>query len=107
MPCEDCQLLQKVNRSITNLKEDIRSLSAELIKKDSLLTSFTDTTSAQSKRISALNSAISNTILWDPATCHQPSSCSTPNHPASWTEVVVRGHRRRGQQPVSPSSFNL
>lgn len=61
MPCEDCQLLQEANRSITDL-EDIRRLSEELKKKDSLLTSFTDTTSAQAKKTFVLSLSKSDAI---------------------------------------------
>ncbi|KAG7261075.1 hypothetical protein CRUP_037321 [Coryphaenoides rupestris] len=35
-----------------------------------------------------------DTAVWDPSTCPRPSSCSTPNRLSSWSEVVVRGHKR-------------
>ncbi|CAJ1069768.1 hypothetical protein D5F01_LYC22323 [Xyrichtys novacula] len=106
MPCGDCQLLQKNNRSITNLKEDIRRLSDELKKKDRLLTSFIDITSAQSKKLAVMNSAIANTVLWDPATRPGSSSCSTPNHRATWTEVV-RGRKKSDHQEIASPPLNL
>lgn len=40
MPCEDCLLLTHSKREVTNLKEDICRLSADLQKKDYLLSSY-------------------------------------------------------------------
>lgn len=107
MPCIDCRQLQKANRSITHLKEDICRLSAELKQKDVFLSSFIDTASAQAKKITALNSAVSDTIQWDTLARPRPSSCSTPNSQATWTEVVVRNHKKSGLQVISPPALNL
>ena len=74
-PVEDCVLLKKANKKITDLKEDIRRLSGKFKKKDSLLTSFMDVDTGQSKRIATLNTDIQDTVLWDLSTCPRPDSC--------------------------------
>ncbi len=66
------------------------------------MSSFTATASTQAKKISAMNSAISNTILCNPVTRLQPDSCSTPSHKAIWTKVVVRGRKKIGHLAASP-----
>ncbi|CAG5867197.1 unnamed protein product [Menidia menidia] len=88
-PCEDCR---KAERYITHLKADIRRHSDDLRKKESLLTDFIDTAATQSKIISTMDSAMADTILWDPPSlCHRPSSCSTPSSQASWTAGKRKG----------------
>uniref|UniRef100_A0A667WYL5 SGNH hydrolase-type esterase domain-containing protein n=1 Tax=Myripristis murdjan TaxID=586833 RepID=A0A667WYL5_9TELE len=106
IPCENCQ---KAERSITHLKEDIRRLSDELWKKDSLLSDCIDTAAAQSKVISTMNSAFADTIHWDPASSPcltRPSSCSTPSSQAPWSGVVRKGLSGRSRI-ASPPSLNL
>ena len=56
--CKDCTVLNKANKKIADLKEDIRRLSDELKKKDSLLSSFMEVASEQSKQITSLNATI-------------------------------------------------
>lgn len=79
---------RKQTKKIVNLKEDIGGVSDD--PEDSLLASFVHVAFEQSKRIaqkqSFLCTAIQDTVLWDPSTCSQPSSCSLPpNHQSSWT----------------------
>ena len=103
-PCDDCR---KAEKHITHLKDNIRRLSDELRKKDSLLTDFIDTAATQSRIISSKNSAFADTILWDPSSSlsHRPSSCSTPSAQAPWS-VVGRGRCGR-LRDASPPSLNL
>lgn len=100
-------LLKRANKQIANLKEDVRLLSNELRKKDALLSSFMDVASDQSKQITSLTAALHDTASWDPVADPRPSSCSTPNHQASWAEVVVRGRRKTPVQSASPSQLSL
>lgn len=66
MPGEVDPLLKKANKQIADLKEDIRRLSDELQKKNSLSSSYMDLASEQSKQISSLGLAAQDTALWDP-----------------------------------------
>lgn len=91
---EDKILLKKANKKIADLKDDIRRLSHELRKKDSLLSSYMDVAASQSKKLASLSVALQDTVAWDPSICPQPSSCSTPNHESPWTEVAVGGRKR-------------
>eukprot|EP00064_Thunnus_orientalis_P001418 superscaffoldBa00000096_g1421 len=43
----------------------------------------------------------------DPSTCPRLSSCSTPNHQSSWSEVVVRGCRGYSDGAASPPRLSL
>ncbi|KAF3840909.1 hypothetical protein F7725_006771 [Dissostichus mawsoni] len=74
---EDDVLLQRANKQITDLKEDIRR--DELKEKDS-----------RSKQLASFSATIHDTVLWDPSTCPRPSDCSTPGHQQSWSEVLHR-----------------
>ncbi|CAG5867198.1 unnamed protein product [Menidia menidia] len=105
-PCEDCQ---KTEIYITHLKADIRRLSDELRKKESLLTDFIDTAAMQSKIISTMDSAMADTTLWDPPSlCHRPSSCSTPSSQAPWSVVVGNGKGKSGSPcATSPPSLQF
>ncbi|CAL8352141.1 unnamed protein product [Boreogadus saida] len=94
------------NNEITNLKADIRRLSAELISKESLLASFIDLAADQNQRIASLNAANQDTVSWDSSAHPRPSSYSTPDHHPSWTEVVVRG-RKRDPVRASPPRLSL
>ncbi|CAL8292582.1 unnamed protein product [Arctogadus glacialis] len=94
------------NNEITNLKTDIRRLSAELISKESLLASFIDLAADQNQRIASLSAANQDTVSWDSSAHPRPSSYSTPDHHPSWTEVVVRG-RKRGPVRASPPRLSL
>ncbi|KAE8280181.1 hypothetical protein D5F01_LYC22323 [Larimichthys crocea] len=106
-PCEDEVLLMKANKKIAYLKDDIRRLSDELLKKDSLLSSFMDVALQQSKKLASLSTTLHDTVVWDPATCPRPSSCSTPNHQSSWADVVARNHKRDSNKAVSPPRLSL
>ncbi|XP_030290867.1 uncharacterized protein LOC115592365 [Sparus aurata] len=106
-PCEGYTVLQKANKKIADLKEDIRRLSNELKKKDSLLSSFMEVASEQSKQITSLNTTIQDTVKWDPVANLRLSSCSTPNHQESWAEVVVRGRTSREVRSASPPHLDL
>ncbi|CAL8347160.1 unnamed protein product, partial [Gadus morhua 'NCC'] len=100
---------------IAYLTDDIRRLSAELRKKEAilssfseklrekelLLSSFTDLATDQSKQISTLSAALQDTVLWDPSGIRAPVS-STPG-PQPWTEVIVRDRRRRHTRAVIPA----
>ncbi|CAL8374337.1 unnamed protein product [Boreogadus saida] len=112
---EDSILLQNAQNKIAYLTDDIRRLSAELRKKEAilssfseklwekelLLSSFTDLATDQSKRISTLSAALQDTVLWDPSGIRAPVS-STPG-PQPWTEVIVRDRRRRHTRAVIPA----
>nr|XP_033502105.1 uncharacterized protein LOC117269286 [Epinephelus lanceolatus] len=87
-------LKKKANKKIADLKDDIRRLSHELRKKDSLLFSYMDVAASQSIKLASLSVALQDTVAWDPSICPQPSSCSTPNHESPWTEVAVGGRKR-------------
>lgn len=50
--------------------------------------------------VASLTAAIHDTALWGPFTWLRPS-CSTPNHQASWAEVVVRGHEMNSDGAAS------
>ena len=102
---EDSRLTIAKNE-ITNLKADIRRLTAELISKESLLASFIDLAADQNQRIASLNAANQDNISWDSSAHPRPSSYSTPDHHPSWTEVVVRG-RKRGPVTASPPRLSL
>ena len=104
-PCEGYTVLQKANKKIADLKEDIRRLSDELKKKDSLLSSFMEVASEQSKQMTSLNTTIQD--IRDPVANLRLSSCSTPNHQESWAEVVVRGRNSRAVRSASPPHLDL
>ena len=95
LPCEDSMPLHIANKTITNLREDIRRLSDELRRKDELLSNFMDVVTKQCVKLSSLSAALQETAVWDSQSCPQPS-CSTPKHEAPWTEVVIRGKKRDG-----------
>lgn len=106
-PCEDSILLTRANKKIADLKEDIRRLSDELLRKDSLLSSFMDVAHGQSKQLASLSAALQDTVAWDPATCPRPSSCSTPNNQSSWADVVACGRKRDSSGAASPPRLTL
>ena len=106
-PCEDYTVLKKANKKIADLNEDIRRLSDELKKKDSLLSSFKEVASEQSKQITSLNTTIQDTVKWDPIANLRLSSCSTPNHQESWAEVMVCGRNCRVVWSASPPHLDL
>ncbi|CAL8388119.1 unnamed protein product [Boreogadus saida] len=98
---EDSILLQNAQNKIAYLTDDISRLSAELRKKEAilssfseklrekelLLSSFTDLATDQSKQISTLSAALQDTVLWDPSGIRAPVS-STPG-PQPWTEALA------------------
>ena len=94
------------NNEITNLKADIRRLSAELMSKESLLASFIDLAADQNQRIASINAANQDTVSWNSSAHPLPSSYSTLDHHPSWTEVVVRG-RKRDPVRASPPRLSL
>ncbi|CAL8391589.1 unnamed protein product [Arctogadus glacialis] len=112
---EDSILLQNAQNKIAYLTDDICRLSAELRKKEAilssfseklrekelLLSSFTDLATDQSKQISTLSAALQDTVLWDPSGIRAPVS-PTPG-PQPWTEVIVRDRRRRHTRAVIPA----
>ncbi|CAL8248525.1 unnamed protein product [Merluccius merluccius] len=81
-------LLNKANKTITNLRDENRRLSDELKEKTALLSACIDVAHDQSLRISSLSAALQDTLHWDPSTCPRPSLCSTPR-----TKVVCGGKR--------------
>ncbi|KAI4802865.1 hypothetical protein KUCAC02_006436 [Chaenocephalus aceratus] len=85
---EDDVLLQRANKQITDLKEDIRRLSDKLKEKESLVSGLMEVASVQSKQLASFSATTHDTVLWDPSTCPRPSDCSTPGHQQSWSEVV-------------------
>ena len=106
MPGVDPALLQQANKNISDLKDDIRRLSDELQKKESLLSSFMDIASVQSGEIASLSAVLRDTVAWDPAADPRLSSCSTPRQ-LPWTEVLVRGRKRDPDGSASQPSLNL
>ena len=106
MPGVDPALLQQANKKISDLKDDIRRLSDELQKKESLLSSFMDIASVQSGEIASLSAVLRDTVAWDPAADPRLSSCSTPGQ-LPWTEVLVRGRKRDPDGSASPPGLNL
>ncbi|CAK6982121.1 hypothetical protein D5F01_LYC22323 [Scomber scombrus] len=97
--------LNKANKKIADLREDIHRLSDELKNKQALLTSVLNLAPEQSVRIASLTTTLQDTIPWNPSTCLQPSSWSTPYYPSSWAEVVVSDRNR--VYNVSPPSLSL
>lgn len=101
----NCMLVQKANKKITDLKEDIRRLSEELQKKDSLLSSSQSVDAEQTMRIAHLNASLQDTVLWDLNADSRPAvSSSTPAHRSSWSEVVSRRPKRTSPPPLSLSN---
>lgn len=45
--------------------------------------------------------------MWDPTTCSRPSSCSTPSHQPSWSEVVTCGRAGHSDGATSPPGLVL
>lgn len=88
MPTTSCESieLQDANRKITDLQEEIRRLSDELLVKKSLLANIMDVATGQSKRIASLSAALQDTVLWDPSTDPRQAA-STPYNDEAWTEV--------------------
>ncbi|CAL8276686.1 unnamed protein product [Merluccius merluccius] len=64
---EDKILLEKAIKKIADLKDDIRRLSHELKKKDSLLSSYMDVAVGQSVKLASLSVALQDTVAWDPS----------------------------------------
>ncbi|CAK6968209.1 PREDICTED: allantoinase-like [Scomber scombrus] len=93
MPSEEFILLRKANKKIAELKEDIHRLSNELKKKDSLLSSFMEVASGQSKQLASFNVPLQDTAVWDPSACPR-LSCSTRlltmrlHLPRTWTRKL-------------------
>ncbi|XP_065809619.1 mucin-5AC-like isoform X1 [Labrus bergylta] len=104
--CEGCLTLSRTRGEVTNLQENIRRLSEGLQKKDLMLSSYIDLAASQSKRITAMHSDISDTLLWDPLRPRH-SSCSTPNPRESWAEVLVSSGKCSGRLSGSPPPLLL
>ncbi|XP_078791617.1 uncharacterized protein LOC144986887 [Oryzias latipes] len=103
----DSQSLCITTGILTDLKEDIRRLKAELEMKDALLSKFMDVSFAQSKRLTSLSAALQDTAPWDPSTCAHPSSSSTPRQRSLDEEVVVRRSRMRSDETRKPPVLSL
>lgn len=73
--------------------------------KDSLLSSFMEVASGQSKQIDSLNTTIQDTVMWDPCTCPRPSSCSTPSRLPS--AMMVRSRKKDAAGTASPPPLSL
>ena len=95
------RVLQTANKRIADLQEDIRLLSAELKKKDALLSSYIEIAVGQSSRLASLGATLQDTVPWDSSTFPQPS-CSTPKE-RRWTEVVSGGRLRDSKGAPRPS----
>lgn len=106
LPDEDPRLT-RANKTITNLREDIRKLSDELKSKSEQLTSILDVAHEQSLCIASLKAALQDTAPWDPDTSHRPSSSSTPRQNPLWTEVVTRGRKRISDSAAPPPRLSL
>ncbi|CAL8269641.1 unnamed protein product [Arctogadus glacialis] len=102
-------LLKKANKKIADLLEDIRRLSDELRKKETLLTGFVEVASSQSRRLASMSDATQDTILWDPSVDPRRAACSTPCFPseATWTEVGVRKRKERTINGDSPPRLSV
>ena len=104
------ELLRKANKKISDLREDIQRLSDELQKKDSLLSSYASRlpllssfmVAEEAKKLASPSASTQDTLLWDPSACPRPS-CSTPVPGTAWTEVVVRGRKKRGPDGLASS----
>ncbi|KAL7395186.1 hypothetical protein ABVT39_011600 [Epinephelus coioides] len=102
---EEKKLLEEANKKIADLQEDIRRLSDELQKKESLLSSFMTRLpklssffiEEQSKLSPPTTAPLTDTIVWDTAACPRPS-CSTPKHGSSCVDVVL-GNKIRVSSP--------
>lgn len=66
MSGENDLLMQKANKKMADLKEDIRRLSDKVKEKDSLLTSGFDVAFEQNKLIASVSAALQDTALWEP-----------------------------------------
>ena len=102
----DCALLQQANKKVSDLKDDIRWFSDELQKKESLQSNFVDVASVQSKEITSLSAILWDTVVWNPATGPQLSSCSTPKQ-LPWRKVLVCTRKRNTDGSASLPSLNL
>ncbi|KAK0141214.1 hypothetical protein N1851_021807 [Merluccius polli] len=112
--------LQKAQKKIADLLEDIGQLSDELQKKDSLLATFKsrlptlsswlETSQAGELHLHNAAATLRDIVVWEPpsTTCPRPS-CSTPSEWSHWSEVVVRSRKRApGGAPYgTPSSFSI
>uniref|UniRef100_A0A3B3CQN2 Uncharacterized LOC112139390 n=1 Tax=Oryzias melastigma TaxID=30732 RepID=A0A3B3CQN2_ORYME len=103
----DSKFLGKAAVIITDLKDDIRRLKAELEMKDALLSKFMDVSFAQSKQLTSLSAALQDTAPWDPSTCPRPSSFSTPKQRSLDEEVVVRLPRGSFDETQKPPLLSL
>lgn len=98
MSPEEETFRRKANKTIANLKEDIKKLSEQLRLKDDLLTQAMEVACQQSQQLS-VTAALQDTAVWDPLSSLRPSSYSTPNNGnrSSWVDVVVRGKRKSAE----------
>ncbi|XP_024128430.1 uncharacterized protein LOC112146695, partial [Oryzias melastigma] len=103
----DSRILGQTSAIITDLKEDIRRLKAELEMKDALLSKFMEVSFVQSKRLTSLSAALQDTAPWDPSTCPRPSSFSTPKQRSLDEDVVVRLPRRSFDETQKPVPLSL
>ncbi|CAL8333411.1 unnamed protein product [Merluccius merluccius] len=120
LPAEVGKQLQKAQKKIADLLEDIGQLSDELQKKDSLLATFKsrlptlsswlDTSQAGELHLHNAAATLRDTVVWEPpsTTCLRPS-CSTPSEWSHWSEVVVRSRKKApgGALYGTPSSFSI
>ncbi|KAL2076869.1 hypothetical protein ACEWY4_027536 [Coilia grayii] len=101
--CRGPLLLHEANMVIDTLKRDIRRLTNDLARKDTLISAYGSTLRAQAQ--SQIDMSFQAKFPEEPATTSQPA-CSTPQRNQPWTEVVAR--RQRGVlRRFSPPPFNL
>ncbi|KAL2091709.1 hypothetical protein ACEWY4_011507 [Coilia grayii] len=101
--CRGPLLLHEANMVIDSLKRDIRRLTNDLVRKDTLISAYGSTLRAQAQ--SRIDMSFQTKFPEEPATTSQPA-CSTPQQNQPWTEVVAR--RQRGVlRRFSPPPFNL
>ena len=100
--CRGPLLLHEANMVIDSLKRDIRRLTNDLARKDTLISAYGSTLRAQAQ--SRIDMSFQTNFPEEPATTSQPA-CSTPQQNQPWTEVVAR--RQRGVlRRFSPPPFN-
>ena len=102
--CRGPLLLHEANMVIDSLKRDIRRLTNDLVRKDTLISAYGSTLRAQAQ--SRIDMSFQAQFPEEAATTSQPA-CSTPRRGQPWTEVVARRQRGVLRRFSPPPPFNL
>ncbi|KAJ0064096.1 hypothetical protein NL108_018618 [Boleophthalmus pectinirostris] len=86
---------------ITHLEEQIQRLSSELKEKEDIIAKLMDIATGQYKRIASLNSALMDTVVWDPQATTHPS-CSTPHSLLPRDDSALYTNHRKGTSEMPP-----